>query len=237
MEMQQVVEMLAKLLANQNEDRDQMEAIQTKMDSNQVKTDSNQEKAEARMLKFEEKLLDDYRKKRMGMFDAQHKSIMAHQEEMETRNGGEEMETECNPRMMPSAEEHHKIPDREAAVTPVRGLRKWQRVRNLAAKHRQKKQDKTQETCGLLRNFSATRKGMIRCARVTWHRGRIVGKILATNVAKVTQRGHTEEKRCWTGPKCNMGITDPGTQQKLRLQMERISDGFDEKVFGLQFVK
>jgi hypothetical protein len=44
--------------------------------------------------------------------------------------------------MMPSTEEHHKIPNREAAVTPVRGLRKQQRVRNLAMKRRQKKQDK-----------------------------------------------------------------------------------------------
>jgi hypothetical protein len=41
--------------------------------------------------------------------------------------------------MMPSAEEHHEIPNREATVTPVRGVKKQQRVRNLAVECHQKK--------------------------------------------------------------------------------------------------
>jgi hypothetical protein len=57
------------------------------------------------------------------------------------------------------------------------------------------------------------------------------------NVAALTQKEHEEEKRFWTGPKCKIGIKDPGTKRKPSLKMERISDGFDRKAFGLQFVK
>jgi hypothetical protein len=39
------------------------------------------------------------------------------------------------------------------------------------------------------------------------------------------------------GPKFKMRIKDPGTKRKLRLKMERISDGFDRKAFRLRFVK
>jgi hypothetical protein len=57
------------------------------------------------------------------------------------------------------------------------------------------------------------------------------------NVATGAPKGRTDEKRPWKGPECNIGIKDPGTRRQLRLKIERTSDGFDRKAFGLQFVK
>jgi hypothetical protein len=50
----------------------------------------------------------------------------------------EAMETEPDPRMMQSIEEHWEIPKEEATVMPVGKPRKRRRIRNLAAERRQK---------------------------------------------------------------------------------------------------
>jgi hypothetical protein len=67
--------------------------------------------------------------------------------------------------MMQSVEKHQEVPREEAAVTPVKGLKKRRRVRNLAAERRQRKQELTRGNCG-----SACRK---RCpAMQEWHGGK-----------------------------------------------------------------
>jgi hypothetical protein len=50
--------------------------------------------------------------------------------------------------MMQSIEEHQEIPKGEAAVMPVRGLKKCHSVRNLTAELRQKPKERTREYCG-----------------------------------------------------------------------------------------
>jgi hypothetical protein len=47
----------------------------------------------------------------------------------------------------------------------------------------------------------------------------------------------TDMKRIWMGPECKIGIKDPGTRWQLRLKIERTSDGFNRKTFGLEFMK
>jgi hypothetical protein len=158
MEMQQVVEMLAKLLVNQNENQDRMEAIQTKMDSNQkkveveqdelkAKTDSNQEKAEARMAKFEEKM--DYRKRRMAMLDAHHKNIMACLGQMKANTE----KTAPVPEMMQSVEEHQEVPSEDAIVKSVKGRKKRRRSRKSTAGRHRVPKELTRENCGSWRKL------------------------------------------------------------------------------------
>jgi hypothetical protein len=187
MEMQQVVEMLEKLLANQNEDRDRMEAIQTKLDSNQAKMDKKlkeinvyQEKAEANMAKLEEKMVAKLEAE-MAAIQAKTKAI--HERMMAKLNTHQERPmahpgtTQIDPvrRMMPSAEEHHEIPNREAAVMPVRGLKEQRMVCNLAAKHCQRKQEGTRETCGS-KKFATACRGIARRARVVWRKRVVIKK-------------------------------------------------------------
>jgi hypothetical protein len=50
----------------------------------------------------------------------------------------EETETEPDPGMMQSKEEHQEMPKGEAAVMPLGGPRKRHRIQNLGAERRQK---------------------------------------------------------------------------------------------------
>jgi hypothetical protein len=43
-------------------------------------------------------------------------------------------------------------------------------------------------------------------------------------------------KRC-RNSKGSTGIKDPGTRRQVRLKIERTSDGFNRRAFGLEFVK
>jgi hypothetical protein len=70
------------------------------------------------------KLLANQKEDR-DQIEASHKEMMAksntHQERPMIHSGTTEFDPD--PRMMPSAEERHEIPNREAAITPVRGLK------------------------------------------------------------------------------------------------------------------
>jgi hypothetical protein len=55
--------------------------------------------------------------------------------------------TEPEPGVMQPVEEHQEIPKEEAAVMPVRGLRKRRRDRNLATERRQKPKGRIQASC------------------------------------------------------------------------------------------
>jgi hypothetical protein len=55
---------------------------------------------------------------------------------------------EPDPGMLQSIEDHQEIAKKEAAVMLVGGLRKWRRVRNLAAEYRQKPKENTRGYCG-----------------------------------------------------------------------------------------
>jgi hypothetical protein len=84
------------------------QATQARMEA---KMDSSQEKAEASIAKLEE-TMEETIKHQMQHF------LLSVDESMQNLPGTTEIDPD--PRMMPSAEEHHEILNRKAAVTPVR---------------------------------------------------------------------------------------------------------------------
>jgi hypothetical protein len=114
------MEMLAKLQASQNEMKAKFDAYYKEM---MAKLEAEM-KIEATLTKMD------------AMRDKTKAAVLEG-----TRTCGEETEIECDPRLMPSAEEHHRIPNGETAITPVRGLKKRRRVRNLVTERRHKKQE------------------------------------------------------------------------------------------------
>jgi hypothetical protein len=76
--------------------------------------------------------------------------------------------------MMPPAEEHHEIPNREATVKPVKGLKKQRRVCNLATERRQKKQERTQRNHGSRRKLAVACRKVSRHATVAWWKRKLV---------------------------------------------------------------
>jgi hypothetical protein len=51
-----------------------------------------------------------------------------------------------------------------------------------------------------------------------------------------TLKGRTSRIKHWKGPECKIKITDPYTRWQLRLKIERTTEEFDRKAFGLEFV-
>jgi hypothetical protein len=106
--------------------------------------------------------------------------VVAYNERMMACLGKTEADTEktkSDPGMMQSTEEHQEIPKGEAAVMPVRELRKRRRVRSLAAERRQKQKESTRGNRGHWRKSAAACRKVSHCARVAWHRKSVVSKI------------------------------------------------------------
>jgi hypothetical protein len=67
----------------------------------------------------------------------------------------------------------------------------------------------TQRNYGPRQEFATSRK-MPRCARVARCKGNFVKKYSTRgNTKQETQKGQTEENRCWKSPECRKGIKDP----------------------------
>jgi hypothetical protein len=95
----------------------------------------------------------------------------------ETTASQEATENEHDPGKRQSMEEHQEIPKGEASVMPVRELRKWHRVRSLAAERRQKRKERTQENRGSRRKSAASCRKVTRHAKVAWYKRNLVRKI------------------------------------------------------------
>jgi hypothetical protein len=87
------------------------------------------------------------------------------------------METEPEPGMMQSVEEHHKIPKEEATVMLVGGLRKRRRNWNLAAGRCQKSKGRIQASSESRRRLTIAGRKMTHCATVAWCKRNIFRKI------------------------------------------------------------
>jgi hypothetical protein len=81
-----------------------------------------------------------------------------------------------NPRMMQSVAEHQKVPKEEAAVMPVRGLRKRRGDRNLAVGHHQKPKGRIEASCESRKRLTVAGRRMICCAGVAWFRRMLSGR-------------------------------------------------------------
>jgi hypothetical protein len=101
--MQQIIEMLEKVEADRKADKEDL-------------------------LKRMETLIDAYHEKRMTMFDAYEKRMVACLGQTEATE-----KIEPDPEMMQSAQEHQDILSEDVAVMPVKGLKKRCRVRKSTA--------------------------------------------------------------------------------------------------------
>jgi hypothetical protein len=91
--------------------------------------------------------------------------------------------------------------------------------------------------CGSLKQLVSARMRMTHCAKVAQckeHRLQRQGK---DSIAPRTLKGRTSRKKHWKGPECKTRIKNPGTRQKLHLQIKRTSEEFNRKAFGLEFMK
>jgi hypothetical protein len=77
-------------------------------------------------------------------------------------------DTDPDPGMMQSTEEHQEIPKGEAAVMPVGEPRKRRRVRNLAAERRQKRKERIRRSCESKRRSTVACRKVSRRAKVAW---------------------------------------------------------------------
>jgi hypothetical protein len=80
----------------------------------------------------------------------------------------ETCKTVQDPGMMQSVEEHQEIPTEDAAVMPVRGLKKRSRVQKLAAERRQKPKEGARGYCGSRKRVTIAVKRTPRHATVAW---------------------------------------------------------------------
>jgi hypothetical protein len=90
----------------------------------------------------------------------------------------DDTETEPDPGKMQSMEEHQEIPKEEAAVMPVRGLRKRCRDQNLATERRQKSKKRIQANCESTRRLTVAGKKMTRRVTVAWRKRNVLRKIV-----------------------------------------------------------
>jgi hypothetical protein len=139
---------------------------------------ANHEKAEANKKAELEQMLASQEKAEANR-KADLENLRRRMEEMLTanQNGLKEMiackeatETEPDPGMMQSVEEHQEIPKGEAAVMPVREPRKRRRVCNLTTGRRQKRKERTRGYRGSRRKSAAACKKVSRHAKVAWRK-------------------------------------------------------------------
>jgi hypothetical protein len=123
--------------------------------------------------------------------------IRAELDEMTACNGA--TETEPDPGMMQSVEEHQKTPKEDAPVMPVGGPRKRRRVCNLSAERRQKRKDRTRGNGGYRRKSDAACRKVCRRAKVAWRKRKLIRRI-------ETQRKY--------GPRKRLTVTDRNTTSR-----------------------
>jgi hypothetical protein len=156
-------DMRAQLQANRESDREQMRAeISARMD---VNTKSSKAEMRSTVCAFRSELKETIQYEMKAVMQP----LRAELDETTSCKGA--TETELDPGMMQSIEEHQEIPKGEAAVVPVGEPRKLLRVRNLAAERPQKRKERTRRYSGSSRKSAAACRKVSRHAKVT--QGRI----------------------------------------------------------------
>jgi hypothetical protein len=141
-------------------------------------------------------------------------------------------ETEPDPGMMQSTEEHQEIPKGEAAVMLVGEPRKRRRVRNLAAEHYQKRKERTRENRGSRRKSAAAGRKVSRHAKVAWRKRNLfrtvqtqrncgLRKRLVVTGKRTTQKGRTFRKTRRVDPKGSTVVKVSNTGRHRQLKNEK----------------
>jgi hypothetical protein len=176
--------------------------------------------------------------------------MVACQETMEARLEGKE--EPASEEMKPEVA-HEEVPKEDAAVMPVRGLRKQRRGQKHAAGRREEPEKLNRGICGPRENLAATCRKVSRRATVAWRRRNILRKFWTRRscrlrkevaaarvritrcsghrrkgrnkdgVERETHKGPTERNGHWRGPVCENGIRNRGLKLQLR-SSKRIKD-------------
>jgi hypothetical protein len=93
-----------------------------------------------------------------------------------TQNLPEAMKIEPDPEMMQSMEEHQAVPREEAAVTPVKGLKKQRRVQKLAVDRHQELKERNRGYCGSRKRVTVAGRRTFHHARLPWHKRNVFRK-------------------------------------------------------------
>jgi hypothetical protein len=223
-----------------------MERLLAKMDASQVKADetrkemlavikANEEttaKMEANMGSLRDALKSDIKKLKFN-----REETMACQEKTEARLKEDEPASED---MTPEVARDQDVPREDAAVMPVRGLRKQ------AAGRCEEPEKLNQGICGSREKLAAARRKVSHCATVAWCRRNVLRQILThgscglrkevtaagmritrcaghrrtgriwNDVEQETQNRRTEQNQRWRGPEWNNDLRNRGLQLQLR---------------------
>jgi hypothetical protein len=147
--------------------------------------------------------------------------------------------------MMQSVAEHQEVPREDAAVMPVRQLRKQRRGRKQAAGRREEPKELNRGICGSREKLAATCRKVSHRATVAWRKMNILRKFWTQrncglrkevtaagmritrcaghrrkgqnkdDVERETRKG-TFEKKLWKGSDCNNDIRNRGLRQQLQ---------------------
>jgi hypothetical protein len=140
---------------------------------------------------------------------------------------------EANPEEKEAVVVRQDIPYEVATVMPVRGLRKWRRVRKLATECRQKLKELTQGDCGFRRELAAaSRKKVSRHAMVAWRKRNVFRNIvihgssesrnkLAVNGMRMTRSAKVARGRRHNGKRYGQNNTGEETQKQRTEGMRR----------------
>jgi hypothetical protein len=120
---------------------------------------------------------------------------------------------EPDPGKMRSVGEHQEVSKGEAAVMPVRLLRKRCRDRNLAVEPHQKPKERTQGYCGTRKRVTVAGRRMTRCAGVAWLRRGVIRKDCArAKVDQAIQIVWPLRKNLWIHCEGKRGTKDLGSK-------------------------
>jgi hypothetical protein len=105
---------------------------------------------------------------------------------------------------------------------PVRGLRKWHRVWNLAEKRHQKPKEKIRGYCGSRKRVTVAGRRNVSCrAEVAWRKRNSIRKDWTTDkVEREAQRARMV-RRLWSCQENGKGIRDLGGRQPLYRRKRR----------------
>jgi hypothetical protein len=148
--------------------------------------------------------------------------------------------------MMQSVAEHQEVPREDAAVVPVRGLRKQRRGRKQAAGRREESKKLNRGICGSREKLAAACRKVSRHAAVAWRKINVFRKIVThgycglrkevtaagmeitccaghrskgqnkDDVERETRNGRTEQNGRWRGPEWSNDIRNRGLKLQLR---------------------
>jgi hypothetical protein len=150
---------------------DMLAEISARMGVNTKDIESSQAKMRSTVCTVRSELEDTIQRETRAAI----KCVRSELDEKTACNGA--TETEPDPGIMQSIEEHQGIPKEDAAVMPIGGLRKRRMVQNLAAERRQKRKEITRGNNTSRRTSVAACREVSRRAKVAWRKRKLVRRI------------------------------------------------------------